>query len=83
MNVEVFYFKGCPHAASALALVRACAERLGIAVAIMERDGDFPSPSVRVNGRDVMGEPGASGRACRCDLPTEERIAAALLEAST
>jgi hypothetical protein len=76
--VEVFYTAGCPHAAAAVALVRACAARLGVDIALVERDGDHPSPSVRVDGRDVMGEPVAAGPACRLDRPTRERVMAAL-----
>ena len=78
MTVEVIYFAGCPHAESARALVRRCVAGVGIDVAVIEREDDFPSPTVRVDGRDVMGDPPMSGRACRLDLPTEERVMAAL-----
>ncbi len=82
MTVEVLYFTGCPHAARAVASVRACLARLGLEVAVIERDGDHPSPTVRVNGRDVMGEPQTRGRACRLDVPTDEDIMSALRAAT-
>jgi uncharacterized protein (DUF1786 family) len=74
VTIDVLYFEGCPHAASTLALVRSCATRFGADVAIVEHEGDYPSPSVLVNGHDIMGDLGATGRACRRDLPSEERI---------
>ena len=81
LKVEVLYFAGCPNAPRARALVGECVARLGVAVDIVERDGDYPSPSVRVNGRDVMGEVTAAGRACRRDVPSEQRVMEALRRA--
>src|SRR5262249_55166790 len=78
MTIEVLYFSGCPHAAGALALVRTCVARLGLAVEVLAREGAYPSPSVRVDGRDIMGEPGTAQPACRLDVPTEDRVMAAL-----
>lgn len=79
--VEVLHFAGCPNAADTLALVRRCVARLGLATAVVERDGDHPSPTVLVNGRDVMGEPATAERACRLDVPTEAHIMSALTAA--
>jgi hypothetical protein len=45
---------------------------------VVERIGDFPSPTILINGVDVMGVPMTTGAACRLDLPSEERILAAL-----
>jgi hypothetical protein len=81
ITVEVLYFSGCPHAEAARALVRDCLARLDLDVAIVERDGDYASPTVLVNGRDVMGAVESAGRSCRRDLPTEERLMAALVAA--
>jgi len=78
VTVEVLYFTGCPHAAAAVALVRSCVARLGLAIDVVERDGAHPSPSVRIDGRDVMGEPPTAGPTCRLDVPSEDRILAAL-----
>jgi len=78
MTVEVLYHAGCPHARSAIDLVRRCVARLGLGVVIVEDEGDHPSPTVLVNGHDVMGVRPASGRSCRIDLPTEQRILDAL-----
>jgi hypothetical protein len=74
----LLHFAGCPHAAAARALLRACIDRLGLAVDVEEREGDFPSPSILVDGRDVMGPPPRAGRCCRLDVPTESRLVEAL-----
>ena len=80
--VEVLFSRGCPHAGETMALVRRCLERLGLPLEVVAREGDFPSPTVRVNGRDVMGPPSAGERACRLDRPTEDRVLFALCEAT-
>ncbi len=58
--------------------MRRCVDELGIDATIVERDGDYASPTVRVDGEDIMGEPPATGRACRLDLPSAGDIVAAL-----
>jgi hypothetical protein len=78
VTVEILSFRGCPHAESVREMVRRCAADLGIEVALVELEGDYPSPTVRIAGRDIMGEPAAAERACRLDLPTEAHISAAL-----
>lgn len=81
MRVEVLYLPGCPHALAAVALVERCIARLGIDVALESREADVPSPSVLVDGVDVMGTPASAAPVCRLDLPTEERVLIALAEA--
>lgn len=78
VTVELLFFTGCPNAPDALALVHGCVAQLGLDAIIVERAGDYASPSVRVNGRDVMGAATTAGRACRRDLPTAERVMNAL-----
>ena len=78
MKVELLYFHACPHAEGARSLLTRCLARLGAPVLVAEREGDFPSPTILVNGIDVMGRTISQGRTCRLDLPTEEKILAAL-----
>lgn len=82
MTVEILYHDDCPHARATIELVRRCVDRLGFEITIGEVEGDHPSPTVLVNGRDVMGDPPRSGRVCRLDVPTEERILNALRDAA-
>jgi len=56
-------------------------EKLGIP--IEEQKGAYPSPTILVDGMDVMGRPEAVGASCRLDMPTRERVLAALQAAAT
>jgi hypothetical protein len=80
MDVELLVTPGCPHASAARTVVTDCLNRLGLSVPVRERVGDYPSPTVLVDGVDVMtGTPGvAPVPACRLDLPTAPRVLAAL-----
>ena len=77
-RIELLYFDGCPRAAGARALLRACIDHLGLALQVEEREGDFPSPTLLIDGRDLMGQPPQAGRCCRLDVPTESRLMEAL-----
>jgi hypothetical protein len=80
MRVELFHHAGCRWAPAAHQLVRECLIALGLPDPVLVRVGDHPSPTVLVNGTDVM-RPAAKltgARACRIDVPTRERVLAAL-----
>ena len=56
-----------------------CLDEVGLRNAEVEdREGDFPSPSITIGGTDVMGAPTDAMASCRLDLPTRERVLAAL-----
>ncbi|MFC4377348.1 alkylmercury lyase [Nocardia halotolerans] len=76
--VEIRSVADCPNVTAAEDLVRRCSARLGLDVDIVHRIGDFPSPTVLVDGLDVMAAPASSVSACRLDLPTQDRVMAAL-----
>jgi hypothetical protein len=78
MKVELLAVPDCPNVNRVRDLLRACLDRQGLRMEVVERVGDFPSPTVLVDGVDVMGTPAGAGVSCRLDLPTEERILAAL-----
>lgn len=86
-RVELRHVPGCPHAEAARKVLSACLDRLGLAgpggVKVVELVGDYPSPTVLVDGVDVMGGPPAAGAACRLDPPTVQRILAALSTSSS
>ena len=80
MRVELLYHAGCRSAHAALQLVRECLITLGLPDPVLVRVGGYLSPTVLVNGTDVM-RPGtrlSEGSACRIDVPTRERMLAAL-----
>jgi hypothetical protein len=80
VRIELLTAPGCPHAAAARATITECVSALGIDATIIDRVGRYPSPTVLVDGVDVM-RPGSgvrSGDACRLDLPTPRRVLDAL-----
>ncbi|RZU78063.1 alkylmercury lyase-like protein [Micromonospora kangleipakensis] len=80
--VELRSVPDCPNLAPARQELRAALADLGLPLSVVsEVVGDYPSPSILVNGVDVMGGTGGDSAACRLDLPTGERIRAALCQA--
>lgn len=79
MRIEVLHIPGCPHVDAARQLLLDCLADLGLPrTAVVERPGPFPSPSIVVNGTDVMGAPEVMTFSCRLDVPTRDRVLAAL-----
>jgi hypothetical protein len=80
VNVELLVSPGCPNASAARAALAECQHRLGLTIQVWERVGDYPSPTVLVNGIDVMTNIEGTPRiqACRLDVPTAEKVLAAL-----
>lgn len=81
VHVELLSHEGCPLAGDTRRLLRECLVEAGLTTPVIERVGAHPSPTVLVDGRDVMGEPGpAPGVAvCRLDPPSRDRLLRALL----
>ena len=80
MRVELLHHPGCRSAPAAHQLVRECLIALGLPDPVLVRVGDYPSPTVLVNGTDVM-RPAAKlseASACRIDVPTREQVLAVL-----
>ena len=80
MRVELLQFEGCPLAPAAYRLVRQCLTAFDIPDPVLVRVGDWASPTVLVDGTDVM-RPAAelsTASSCRIDVPTRERVLAAL-----
>ncbi len=80
MRIELRTSPGCPNATSANNLVTDCLGRLGIEAEVIHLVGPYPSPTVLIDGVDVMRPESESSKeeACRLDLPTSERVLAAL-----
>ncbi|MFI6263195.1 hypothetical protein [Micromonospora sp. NPDC051006] len=80
--VELRSVPDCPNLGPARQEVSSALADLGLPQGVVtEVVGDYPSPSILVNGVDVMGGAGDESAACRLDLPTEKRIRAALRQA--
>ena len=78
IRVELQSVAGCPHVNAARALLRECLLELQLDVAVADKVGAYPSPTILVNGADVMGAPASQAAACRLDVPTRQRLLAAL-----
>jgi DNA invertase Pin-like site-specific DNA recombinase len=81
VRVELLSHEGCLLADHTRAVVLACIAEVGITTPVIERVGSHPSPTVLIDGQDVMGDPGlAPGiAACRLDTPTRDRVLRVLL----
>ncbi|MGR8010370.1 alkylmercury lyase family protein [Streptomyces hypolithicus] len=81
MIVELLSVPDCPNLAPTRDLLRACLAELGLPLTVVEKVGDHPSPSVLVDGVDVMRASAGEAQSCRLDVPTAEAIRAALRHA--
>ncbi len=81
VRVELQHVPGCPHADAARALLRECLAELELDVPFHDNEGEYPSPTILVDGEDVMGAPASQAAACRLDVPTRQRVLAALSRA--
>jgi hypothetical protein len=81
--VELRSVPDCPNLAPVRQVLYAALADLGLPPEVTELVGDYPSPSVLINGVDVMGRSAAraASPACRLDLPTGERVRLALRHA--
>jgi hypothetical protein len=78
IRIELLHVAGCPHVDRVRQALRSSLAQENIHAAVEERQGDYPSPTLLIDGVDVMGPSAAIGGACRLDVPTSQRILAAL-----
>ena len=78
MRIELLHVPDCPHADDARALLSECLTELQLEAAVEDKAGAYPSPTILVNGVDVMGAPASMAPACRLDVPTRPRLLRAL-----
>jgi hypothetical protein len=78
MRVELLQHAGCRAARRTHQLVQQCLTALDVHIPVLVRVGDYPSPTVLVNGTDIMARAPArtSTRACWLDVPTRDQILA-------
>jgi hypothetical protein len=80
LEVQLLVAPGCPNADGTRHLMAECIDQLGLSVAVRERVGEYPSPTILVDGVDVMTGTLAVERmqACRLDVPTRPHLLSAL-----
>jgi hypothetical protein len=76
--VELRTVPDCPNLDATRNLLRACLSEAGLQVAVAERIGEYRSPSVLIDGKDVTGADPDGPAACVLRPPTADQIRAAL-----
>lgn len=82
VRIQVLHVPQCAHLDRVRAEIHRALTATGVSARIEEAVGDYPSPTVLVNGVDVTGRHAASTAACRLDLPNGEQLRAALTKAT-
>jgi hypothetical protein len=78
-RIELLYVPGCPLRDRVRAALYECLAETGVRAVIEEREGAYPSPTLLIDGLDVItANPPVGPLRCRLDLPTREQIHAAL-----
>lgn len=77
-RIEILQVPECPLVGQVRDTVRRALEQCRVRAEVEERVGDYPSPTLLVDGRDVTGRELSDCGACRLDLPSEEQVLAAL-----
>jgi hypothetical protein len=80
--VELRAVPGCPNLDATRDLLHACLAEAGLQVSVVERIGQYPSPSVLIDGLDVTGADPHGPAACVLRPPTAEQIRAAIRHAT-
>ena len=78
MKIQLLSVPGCDNLENARELLHSTLSELGLDERIEEEEGAYPSPTILIDGSDVMGRPEAIGPSCRLDVPTRESLVAAL-----
>ena len=77
--VELRWVPDCPNVDRVRRELLAVLAELDLTLEVEERVGDYPSPTVVVDGLDVVThETPQPGPSCRLDLPTHAQLVAAL-----
>jgi hypothetical protein len=72
--VELRAVPDCPNLRDTRDLLNACLAEAGVDVAVIERIGDYPSPSVLINGQDVTGADPDGPAACVLRPPSADQL---------
>jgi hypothetical protein len=79
-RLQILQVADCPLVGRLVDEVRACFTNCGVREQVEIVVGDYPSPTLVVDGVDVStGRPVQGGPCCRLDLPSSEQICDAVL----
>ena len=79
-RLQILQVPDCPRVAQLVDEVRVCVTECGVRERVEIVVGDYPSPTLVIDGLDVLtGQPVQGGPCCRFDLPSSEQIRDAVL----
>ena len=78
LRISILHVPDCPLISRVRETVEVALKNLGAAAAIEEIEGEYPSPTLLIEGVEIAGYPLGSDPACRINLPTIEEIATAV-----
>ncbi len=78
VNIQILHVPGCPLVDPVRETVHRVLAKLKIQAEVEELVGEYPSPTLLIDGRDITGRTHKDYSACRLDLPTEEQVLVAL-----
>lgn len=79
VSIQVLHVPDCPLLDRVRDTLNDCLARTSVAVEVTEVEGSYPSPTLVIDGLDVMtGAPPLDQVCCRLDLPTCAQILEAL-----
>ena len=79
-RIELLHVADCPRVDGVRSMLQACLKEAGITAHVHEREGDYPSPTLLIDGLDVLtGKPADTGACCRLQLPARRQIMDALM----
>jgi hypothetical protein len=78
-RIQILQVEDCPLVESLIDDLEACLSEADVDEPVELVVGDFPSPTLLIDGLDVAtGQPAAGAPRCRMDLPSRSQIQAAV-----
>ena len=78
LRMSILHVPDCPLIGPVRETLEVALESVGAKAVIEEIQGEYPSPTLLIDGVEVAGYPLGSDPACRINLPTIEEIATAV-----
>ncbi len=79
LEIRLLHLAGCPLVDQVRVALQDCLRSTGIDATVEDIEGPYPSPTLLVNGKDVVtGQILDRSHCCRLDLPTRDQIMTAL-----
>ena len=74
LQISILHVPDCPSIGRVRDTLQVALRRVGATAVVEEVEGEYPSPTLLIDGDTVDGYPLGSDPACRINLPTDEEI---------